>query len=78
MAAQQNPLDRPNEKRDDAFSRVSYAMTGSLVNPTTEYLEALREYLYVWIHRVDEKIDLLARQEEQDLSDNEDRNVGCP
>lgn len=49
-----------NQTRNDARARMSEARTGSLVNPSYEYLLALRQGLYAWIENVDEKIAELA------------------
>ena len=50
---------KPNQTRDDARQRVSQAQIRSLVAPSLEYLQALRQDLYAWIEEVDEKIEQL-------------------
>lgn len=51
----------PNNTRQDAFERVVQAKLGSLAEePTSEYLEGLRDQLYVWLREVEVKIETSA------------------
>jgi len=45
-----------NKTAQDAFSRLNHARCGSLVAPEHEYLEALRNGLYLWIREVENEI----------------------
>jgi len=50
-----------NRTRADAYARLSQAMIGSNVNPSREYLDALRKYLYEWYEKVTEQIHELEK-----------------
>lgn len=52
-----------NKTQQDAFDRVSNMMTGSLVQPSSEYLEAFRLQLLRATVRVEEELARHYREE---------------
>jgi len=49
-------MKNQNQTRNDARFRITQARIGSLVKPSFDYLQALRQDLYAWIEDVDEAI----------------------
>lgn len=55
----------PNQTAQDAYRRVLDARLGSLANnPTSEYLEALRQCLYQFLAEVEERQHTLLQDSE--------------